>query len=228
MIRGRVMAVAMHMVRANTRMGLTRAGFLVFPLIALLGPLGSWTGGDGWALDQELFFYGFLVGALFVIRSGLGEQREGDMDTFLRLNFVSPLEHAAAVLLSLVSTWLGFCGLAFLVGMAVSADPPAAAWITVSLTARSGLLIAVVPFVEAATRLRAPLILPVLGFLALMLGLSVTVGEGTMLRLLGSAGQQGDPASFFPVAARSAAGLGLGSLAFLAGSARRSWTPPGR
>ncbi|NIP83094.1 MAG: hypothetical protein GWM90_29245, partial [Gemmatimonadetes bacterium] len=72
-----------------------------------------------------------------------------------------------------------------------------------------------VPFVEAASRLRTPFIVPVLLFLAVMLALALSLGEDAAVRLLGGPGRPGDPASLLPLAARAGATLTAGFAAFL-------------
>lgn len=214
---GRIVALAAHMTRCSLRAGLVRAGFGALIVITLLGPVASLTRGAGWALDRELYLCGFLVGSLLALRSGLGDQRERALDTFLRVNFVTRFEHALAVVLSLLALWASVCGAALLAALVASAaDLRLAAWATGSLAARSAMLLPLVPPVEATTRLRVPFLVAVLAAVAAGLGISVVGGEAALLRLVGSPGEPGDLGALPPLAARAALSLATGFAAYLA------------
>lgn len=216
----RTLAVAAHMARCSLRSGLTRAGLGAIVLIPLLGPVASLTRGGGWTLDRELYLCGFVVGSLLAIRSGLGEQRERALDTFLRCNFVTRSEHALAVLLSLVTAWAAVCGMGLLAALVASgADLRLAAWATGTLAARSALLLPLVPPVEAVSRLRTPFLVAALAAIAVGLGLSVVAGEPTLLRVFGSPGEPGDLGALGPLSARAVLVMAPGFAAYLAAAA---------
>lgn len=209
----RSMAVAAYMLRCGGRLGLTRAGLGALVLLTLLGPLASLSRGAGWAFDPEIHLLGFLVGSMGAIRSGLAEQRENRLDTYLKVNFLSRREHALGVVISLIVSWAAVCVTGIVASVAASADLRLALWATGALAARTALLLPIVPLAEATTRLRVPFLLPVLLAVAGAISLSVLAGEGLMLRVLGSPGAPGDLRALPPLFARAAAvavpGFGL-------------------
>lgn len=211
----RVVAVAGFAVRTNGRMWVTRAGLLAGTAIVLLGPLLSTSSGRGWVLDPNLGFFGVLVAAIFGLRSGLEEQRESGLALFLRHNLVSPVEHAAGLVLGLLVTWLLLCAWAFVLVLASGGDPAAAAWHASAWGLRALVLLGALPLVESVSTLRTPFILPVLLYLGLIVGSSIAVGEETALAWFAPV-ERGDPGSLLPLATQAAASLAVTSALFVA------------
>jgi hypothetical protein len=229
---GRSVALAGFSIRANLRSYLTLGGLVAFAAIALLGPVASLRNGHGWALDPDLLFYGYLTGGLFVLRSGLEQQREAGLQTFLRHNFCTPLEHGAGAVLALMGTWLLLTGLLFLLGLLCSAgDMAAAAWHAWSFGLALALLLPFVIMVESVSSLRIPMILPLIGYLALMVILALTVGEVRMVAILGVSVDRSDPASSLALAGRAGIVVTVGMPSFVAAVAlldrRRGGSGPG-
>jgi hypothetical protein len=201
----RSLALAAFALRTNLRSPVSLGGLAAFVAIAGLGPVGSWRTGAGWALDADLLFYGYLTGGLFVLRSGLEQQRETGLDVFLRHNLASPVEHAIGAVLALLGSWLLLTGLLLALALASSAgDAGAALWYTWVFALGIALLVPFVPPVESVATLRIPFILPVLGFLALIVGLSLAVGEAEMVAILGVGAERPEPASSLRLALRVA------------------------
>jgi hypothetical protein len=229
---GRSVALAGFSIRANLRSYLTLGGLVAFAAIALLGPVASLRNGHGWALDPDLLFYGYLTGGLFVLRSGLEQQREAGLQTYLRYNFCTPLEHGAGAVLALMGTWLLLNGLLFLLGLLCSAgDMAAAAWYAWSFGLALALLLPFVIMVESVSSLRIPMILPLIGYLALMVILALSVGEARMVAILGVSVDRSDPASSLALAGRAGIVVTVGMPSFLATVAlldrRRGGSGPG-
>jgi hypothetical protein len=214
---GRTVALASFAIRANLRSYLTVGGLLAFVAIALVGSVASLRSGHGWALDPDLLFYGYLTGGLFVLRSGLEQQREAGLQTYLRHNFCTPLEHGAGAALALMGTWLLLTGLLFLLGLLCSAgDLAAAAWYAWAFGLALALLLPFIITVEAVSSLRIPMILPVIGYLTLMVILALTVGEARMVAILGVSVDRTDPASSLGLAGRAGVVVTAGMGTFLA------------
>lgn len=218
----RTLAIAVFAAGTNLRMALTRAGLAAGAAILLLGSALSLSAGRGWALDPDLGFFGFLVAALFVLRSGLEEQRETGLADFLRHNLVSPLEHAGGMVLGLLATWIALCTGAFLVVVVASAGAGAtAAWFAAAWGLRALLLLGFVPLVESAGRLRLPFILPVLAYFGLLIGAALVLGEAAALRLFAPV-ERSDPASLRAVAVQASVTFAACTLLFLAATAARA------
>lgn len=210
-------ALAAFAIRANLRSAISRGGLVAFAAIAALGPILSWRNGQGWVLDPDLLFYGYLTGALFVLRSGLEQQRESGLLTYLRHNFATPVEHAVGAVLALLGGWLLLTTLVFLLGIACSAgDVGAAAWYAWTFGLALSLLLPFVVAVESVAAFRIPLILPVIGYLALMVVLALTIGEERMVGILGISADRADPASSLRLAARAGLVVPTGLALFVA------------
>jgi hypothetical protein len=213
----RSMALAAFAIRTNLRSTIARGGLLAFVAIAGLGPILSARNGQGWALDADLLFYGYLTGALFVLRSGLEQQRETGLTTFLRHNFATPVEHAAGAALSILGVWLFLTGVLWLVALACSGfDFGAAVWYAWVFGLALSLMLPFVIAVESVSSFRIPLILPVIVYLALMVVLALTIGEARMAALLGISADRADPASSLRLAARAGLIVPLGMATFMA------------
>lgn len=218
----RVVALARHAVHANLAMPFTWCGGAVVAGAALLGPVLSLWRFDTWALDGDLLGTGFAFGALFVVRSGIAEQRTGGLQDFLRLNFVTPLEHVAAAALSIVASWLVLAAFTWAGGAALSpGDVRAVTWTVWILLLGLGMLLPFALMVECASDLRTPLVIPGFVYFATLLTLGATMGPHEATALFGL---NTDPASFrssLPLAARAGVLFAAGTALVLGGTALR-------
>lgn len=210
-------ALAGFAIRTNLRSATTVGGMAAFAGIAALGPAASLKNGQGWTVDPDFLFYGYLIGALFALRSGIEQQRENGLQTYLRHNFASPLEHAFGAVLSLLGTWLLLTTLLFLLAFLCSAgDGASAAWYASTYGLALALLLPFVLMVESVSALRIPLLLPVIGYLALAVILSLTVGEERMAALLWLSVERGDLGGLVRLALRVGWMVPTGMALFLA------------
>ncbi len=215
----RVLALAVFAARTNARMWVSRAGVAGGVATILLGAALRWNAGYGWSADADLAFNGFLIMALFTLRSGLEEQVGTGLSTFIRHNFASPAEHALAGSLSLVATLLGCAGVSLLVLIvAQGGDLAASLWTVWHWLLLGAMILPFVPMVEAVARFRLPAVLPAIGYFALLVILSLTIGEERAMAFFAGGGNQADPASSLPFAARAGAFLALGFAAYVGGT----------
>lgn len=204
MIR-RVAALARHSVHTNLLTPFTWTGAALLVAVSLIGPAVSLRNHGLWVFDTEMLGTGFAFGALFVIRSGLVEQRTGGVQDFLRVNFMTPLEHVSAAVLSLVATWLLYGAFALLIALTLSVgDIGLAAWTVWLLLLTSGMLLPFVLMVECVSDLRTPLFVPGFVYFAAMFALAAAVGYQEMAALLGLTADRAWPPSSLPLAARAA------------------------
>jgi hypothetical protein len=221
----RVLSLARFAVRANFRMTTTRAGIVAFAGITALGPVNGWKNGIGWVLDTDLLFYGYLVASLFVIRSGLEQQRQTGLLLLLRRNLCSPVEHAAGAIVSLLGTWAVLNGFLFVFALLFGGSPADAIWRTWVNSLALATLLPFVLLVEAVAEVRIPMLLPILGYLAIAVVLSFTLGTTEMVSLLVVRVDPANPASSIGLLVRAAAvgvpGFGL----FIAGTWLRASLP---
>ncbi len=214
----RAAALAIFAFRTNVRSPITLGGLLAFGAISMLGPLLSLRSGQGWALDPDLLFYGYLTGGLFVLRSGLEQQRECGLQMYLRHNFATPLEHGLGAVLALLATWALLTGVLVVVALAGSGgDAASALWYAWALGVPLTLLLPFALMVEGVSTLRIPMIVPVLAYLVLAVFLALTVGEARMAAVLGLSPERGNPASSLDLAVRAGVMVPLGMSLFLAG-----------
>ena len=219
---GRPLALAAFAIRTNWRARITVGGLGIYLMVAAVAVATESSRGGGWSANREILFYGFVAGALFVIRSGLEDQREGDLVVFLRHNLVRPIEHATGTVVSLAGTWLLYCLVAFAVSLLASGgDAAMAAWIAWTGMLRGAILLPFVPVVETSARLRIPFLVPALGYLVLMVVLSLVMSEERMVAILGTPGDQGDYIRSLSLAARAAAVSALGFGGFIGAAALR-------
>lgn len=180
----RILEVARFAVLANLRSDLTRGGVVLGSLIMATGPLAALAQGAAWSFDGQFGFFGFLVIALFGMRSGLQEQRELGMVAFFRHNVMGPLEHALAMLASLLASWAALCAIVCGVILVLGGgDTGIAAWYSAAWGLRALLLLGFVPLVERAASFRLPLLVPALMYFVLMLVLMAVLPEGEALAL---------------------------------------------
>jgi hypothetical protein len=213
----RSMALGCFAVRTNLRSPMALGGLVACVVVATLGPLLSWTGGRGWLLEGDLLFYAYLVGGLFVLRSGVEQQREGGLQSYIRHNLATPVEHALGAVLALLGAWLLLTGLLFLMALLLSmGDVATAAWYAWTFGLGLGLFLPFTLMVESVSSFRIPLVLPLILYMALAVGLALTVGEARTAAILGISANRSDPASSLRLAARVALVAPLGFAVFVA------------
>ena len=207
----RVLALARHSVDTNLRTPFTWTGAALLLAVALLGPLIALRNHGTWTFDPEMLGTGFAFGALFVVRSGIVEQRMGGLQDFLRVNFISPSEHVLAAVLSLSVIWLLYSAYAFAVGLALSGgDVGLAAWTVWLLALTLGMLLPFALMVECASDLRTPLFVPGFIYFAGLFALAAALGYQRMAVLLGLNADRAWPPSSLPLATRAAVSLVAG------------------
>lgn len=180
----RILAVARFALWTNLRQGLTRGGILLGIFLMLAGPVVAVARDLAWDFDEQFGFFGFLVIALFGLRSGLQAQRELGMMTFFRLNLLRPTEHALAMVLSLLGSWVALCTVAFVAILVISGGRTGvAAWYTASWGIRTLLLLGFVPLVERIASFRLPLFVPALAYMTLLVILTLLLPEAEAIAL---------------------------------------------
>ena len=209
----RIGAAAAFAFRCNGRMRLTRMGVAAGLAIVFLGPVLSLQAGDGWELDTGLAFFGFVVALILGVRSGLEEQREYDLDLFLTHNILSPIEHALAMMASVVAAWLSLLAALFVALLVASAGAlDTTLWHTAAWGLRSAALIGFIPLVERFAKLRVPAVLPALAYFFTLIALTVALGEVRAMEIVVVA-RRNDPTTLVALARQGAtllaAGMGL-------------------
>lgn len=180
----RILSLAVFASRANLRGGLTVGGILLGIVVMLVGPLVAVSRDLAWSYDRQFGFFGFAVLALFTVRSGYQEQRELGLAVYFRQNVGSSLEHALAMVISVIAAWAAVCVLGFLAFLAISGgDMDLSAWYTASWGLRTLLLVGFVPLVEHAAAFRLPFLVPALAYLVLLIALSILLPEAEALAL---------------------------------------------
>lgn len=223
----RSMALARYALANNLRTPYTWVGALLMAAVAGLGLYSSAQRGDGWAVDFSFLFDGALLAAIFGIRSGLIAQRTGGLQTFLRMNFLSPLEHVTGAILSLVGSWLMVCAGVYVLALALPGSGPVdAAWYAAIFGLRSGVLLPFVIMAESATTIELPFFLPGLAYVVLLVTLSLTVGEVRTVTILLPPIQPGEIGTTVPSVARLAGAWGGGFGAVLGAAAWRAARRP--
>lgn len=206
----RVAALCRFSTVSNLRSAPARIGAAVFLAVAFLGQVLARSRGGAAPDDDRLFGYAFLVGAVFLLRSGLAEQRRRGTDVFLRHNFLSPGEqiagHAAALVL-LLALYSVFClGSAALFS---GGDLRFAAWYTAVLGLGTALFLPAVLLVELLSDLRLPFVLVPVGLLLTMAVAEPIIGAGRLLAIMGLRFARYDPATLIPILVRTAVVLPL-------------------
>ena len=212
---GAVASAAELPLRTNLSMWMTRGGLIGMLLITLLGPVLAYTRGAGWSFDSDLGFYGFLIGALFVLRSGLEEQRDVGLVVYLRQNLMTHVEHSLGLFISLIASWLVLCIFGFLgLLIATAGDAATAAWHTWAWGGQALMLAGFVPLVEAVSRFRLPFVLVAIIYFALVIAGSLVLGEARLGELLVVL-DRGDPSTTLRMLGRIALSLAITLAAFV-------------
>lgn len=214
-------ALARFAVASNLGRGVTRGGLIAGAAIMALGSFLSARQGMGWTFDEDFGFMGFFVMALFAVRSGVEEQRELGLTTFTAYNLAPRLEHALGFIGATLIMW-GVVSLAAFLAILIASggDVTTAVWTVTAWGLRLLLLLGFVPLVEAVAAIRLPLILPAFAYLGMVVTLTLLISEGRAVALLGIT-QQGDIASYAPLAAQAAAAWLVTSAVFVAGYSAR-------
>jgi hypothetical protein len=223
----RVMALGCFALRTNLRSPMAIGGMVACVLVGALGPLLSWTGGRGWRVDGDLLFYAYLVGGLFVLRSGVEQQRDGGLQAYIRHNLATPVEHALGAVVALLGAWFLLTALLFSLTLLLSfGDVATAAWYAWAFGLGLSLFLPFALMVESVSTFRIPLIVPLILYMALAVTLALTVGEARTAAILGISADRSDPASSLRLAARAALVATLGFAGFLAAVWVRSRRSP--
>lgn len=203
----RIAALARFAVESNLGRWVTRGGLLTGMAIMALGSVLSVQQGTGWRFDDDFGLMGFVVMALFAVRSGLEEQRELGLTTFTAHNLASRTEHAAAFVVAAMAIWGLVCAVGYTgVLIASGGDASTAAWTTAGWGLRLLVLLGFVPLVESITSVRLPLLLPVFAYLGIVIALTVVLTEERALGLIVVL-ERGDVASYARLAAQGTAFL---------------------
>jgi hypothetical protein len=219
----RVFALARYSVAGNLRTPYTWAGAALFLVLALLGLWGSARAGDGWVVNPSLTLDGALLATVFGIRSGLIVQRTGGLQTYLRMNFVSPGEHLAGATASLLASWLLVCIGLFVLNLVLPGGSLAeAAWQASFFAARTGVLIPFVLVAESTTTIDVPFFLPALLYFGLLAVLVFALGQVEAMAALAPPVRSHDYGSLQPSLARVAGVWAVVFPAVFALGARRS------
>lgn len=201
----RTAALARFAVASNLGRWMTRGGLVAGAAIMALGSFLSVQQGTGWRFDDDFGFMGFVVMALFAVRSGLEEQRELELTTFTAHNLAPRLEHALGFLCASLAVW-GIVSMAGFLGVVIASggDIETAAWTVTAWSLRLLILLGFVPLVEAVASVRLPLILPGLAYLGAIVTLTLVLSEERAFTLIVIT-QQGDLGSYARVAGQAAA-----------------------
>jgi hypothetical protein len=207
----RAIALARFALANNLRTPYTWVGAILMVAVAGLGVYSSARRGDGWVVDFSFLFDGAILAAIFGIRSGLIAQRTGGLQTFLRINFMSPLEHMTGAIISLLGGWLLVCAGVFVLALALpGAGPVDAAWYAAIFGLRSGVLLPFVIMAESVSTIELPFFLPGLAFMALLVTLALAVGELRAAMILVPPIVPGDIGTIVPSLTRLAGAWVLG------------------
>lgn len=211
----RAAALARFAAESNLGRWVTRGGLLAGVAIMALGSFLSVQRGTGWRFDDDFGFMGFVVMALFAVRSGLEEQRELGLTTFTSHNLASRAEHAIGFVLAAMFTWVVVCA-AGLVGVLIASggDAGTAAWTTAGWGFRLLLLLGFVPLVEWVASVRLPLVLPMLAYLGTVIALTLVLTEDRALDLI-IVLERGNVGSYARLASLAAAFMTVTSTAFV-------------
>jgi hypothetical protein len=216
------LAVCGFAMRTNLRSAVSRIGIAGMLALVAVGVLGSWTAGRGLVADPNFLFLGYLSAALFTFRSGVEAQRETGLFTFLRCNFVAPVDHGVAMVLSLLGSWAAITALLMVVSVAFSGgDPALAAWNAVAFGLVAMPFLPFTLMVESATSFRLPLLVPVLGYLIAAALLVAVVGEARAVEIVRFDLDAADPLSLLRFGARAGLVLAGGMAVYLAAVALR-------
>lgn len=225
----RTAALARYALANNLRTPYTTVGGILFLALSLLGLWGSARAGDGWVVDPSLAADGALLAAVFGIRSGLIAQRTGGLQTYLRMNFVSPVEHMAGAIAGLLASWLLVCAALFAVILVFPGGGlTEAAWQTTVFGLRTGVLLPFVVAVESVTTIDIPFFLPGIAYFGLLMVLVFTLGEVEAVAALAPPMEAYEYGSTVPSLLRVAVVLPVGFGAVLAATWARWRRPPGR
>ena len=217
----RPLALARFALAGNLRTPYTWAGAALFFGLTALGLVSSARAGRGLIVDPGFVFDGAVLAALFGLRSGLVAQRRSGLRAYLR-SYVSPVEHTAGAILSLLGVWLLVSGAVFTFNLALpGGSPTEAGWQVTVFAVRTGPLLPFVLLTERFTTIEIPFVLPALAYVGLLMALVVVFGEVEALAALAPPLAAHDYRSVLPVAGRTGAVMALGFGALLGAAGLR-------
>lgn len=174
----RPLALARFALGNNLRTPYTWVGAALMVALTALGVWGNARAGEGWVVDPGTIFDGALLAAVFGVRSGLIAQRTGGLQTYLRMNFVSPVEHMTGMMAGLVTSWLAVCAGVFVLNLVLPGGGlQDAAWQAMLFGVRTGILLPFVLVAESITTIDIPFFLPGIAYFGLLMTLVFTLGE---------------------------------------------------
>lgn len=227
MIR-RILALARHNVHSVLRAPFTWTGVGLVPALPLVGGLATWVQEGAPRFQGGLLTLGALLGAIFVLRSGLVEHRVRGLQDVLRSGYVTPVEHVAAAVASLLALLLLLAAWVAAVGAILSGgDMGSGAWAGWLFLLRVGVLLPFVLATELLADVRTPLVLPGAFLLAALVMVALFVGAEAAVSLAGANVDRAFPwVSTGPLLVRAGVSMGVGFAALLVWTRLRSPRPP--
>ena len=181
--------------QCSIRSRIAIGGIIMGCAVMVLGAVVGIFNDLSWRFDPDFGFFGFLLMALFLVRSGLEEQRELGMADFFRQNFVTPTEHGLSLILTVLGASGVCCGITFVAILLISVgDVGLAIWAVGAWGTRLLLLVGVVPAVERLAPVRLPLLVPAMVYLVLVVMATLVLPEDSALALFVPVGRGDVPA----------------------------------
>lgn len=201
--RGQVRALVGVELRRIARAPGTAVGVVGFLVLLAVGHWSYWTTLPPRPQDDHLFVWAYIIAMCGMLRFGLAEDRELDLDEYLVTNLVSPLRYMLSKLLA-VTAMLGVFGAgAFVCAAAASAgDLRYAAWYTVVMTLVTWMLLPVLLLVELVIDSRYPAIFVLISFVATLVAARLVSGPMVIVELLGLDVERYVYSSLAPLAVR--------------------------
>lgn len=191
--------------------------------MTFLGLYSSARRGVGWQLSPAFLGDGALVAAVFGIRSGLVEQRAGGLQAFLRMNLLSPVEHMAGAVASLLAIWLILCGSIFVLALVLPGGGfQEATWEAWLFAVRTLPLLPFVIMTESVAGIQLPFFIPALVYFGLLLVLVALLGQEAVVAVVAPPVARGDLGSTLPRLVRAITVAVPGFLLVLLGTRMRS------